>query len=150
MTNFSYAKQLHYCTYYNYNNKLCTQLITKWGTYRANASVYLSRICTLFVRIFAGGHLKHAHAKRVHINTLVVLLLVHFWRHELRCTCYTQKYTHCYRTTPGQPGSASCPWSDSTYVIHASSLTFILLTYLLTYQGFHPLIRIQSHQDLFP
>ena len=45
--------------------------------------VDLSGALALVVGVLAGGHLEHAHAERVDVDALVVVLLVHLRRHEL-------------------------------------------------------------------
>lgn len=62
---------------------------TRWdekATYSCHSAVDLCSILALWVRVLWGGHLQHAHSKGIHIHWLVVLLLIHLRRHELRGT----------------------------------------------------------------
>lgn len=55
-------------------------------SYRGNSSVDLCSIGALCVWILGCGHLQQAHAKRIHIDSLVIVLLVHLRSHKLGCT----------------------------------------------------------------
>lgn len=62
-------------------------------TYAGNSAVDLCSILALWVRVLWGGHLQHAHSKGIHIHWLVVLLLIHLRRHELRGTLNQNNYS---------------------------------------------------------
>ena len=61
---------------------------------------YLRRVVALLERILLRHHLQHAHAERVHVDRLVVVLLVQLGRDELRRTQHT--LNHCSVTGAGQ------------------------------------------------
>ncbi len=64
-----------------------TQVPPPSCTHTGDFAVDLGGILALRVRILRGGHLQDAHSKGVDIHGFVVLLLVHLWGHELRCSC---------------------------------------------------------------
>lgn len=51
-------------------------------TYADDFLVDLSRAHAFAVRVLAGGHFQHAHAKSVDVDAFVIVLLVHLGRHE--------------------------------------------------------------------
>ncbi len=51
-------------------------------TYADDFLVDLSRAHAFAVRVLAGGHFQHAHAKSVDVDAFVIVLLVHFGGHE--------------------------------------------------------------------
>lgn len=59
--------------------------------YSCDFAVDLTRVVALFVRVLRRSHLQHAHPKGIDINGLVVMLIIHLWRHELRCTLKNTK-----------------------------------------------------------
>lgn len=62
-------------------------------TYAGYSAVDLCSILALWVRVLWGGHLQHAHSKGIYIHWLVVLLLIHLRRHELRGTLNQNNYS---------------------------------------------------------
>lgn len=59
----------------------------RWGhaTYTDDFLIDLSGTHAFAVRILAGGHFQHTHAKSVDVDSFVVMLLVHFGCHEFWC-----------------------------------------------------------------
>lgn len=57
-----------------------------WGpsTHAGDFAVDLGGVLALGVGVLGGAHLQHAHPEGVDIHRLVVALLVHLRRHELR------------------------------------------------------------------
>lgn len=52
--------------------------------YLGDLLIDLRRVAALAVWVLHRCKLQHAHAKAVHIHLLIILLLIQFWRHELR------------------------------------------------------------------
>lgn len=62
-------------------------------TDRDDFLVDLDGMGALAVGVLEGDHLKHTHPKRVNVNQLIVLFLIHLWCHEFR----SPHAVHCLR-----------------------------------------------------
>jgi len=63
-------------------------------TYRRYPAIDLSGVCTFLVWVVSRCHLQHAHAECVDVDAFVIMLLIHLWRHELRCACIVATNYH--------------------------------------------------------
>lgn len=60
-------------------------------TYACNPSIDLGSILTFWVGVLRSSHLQHAHPKGIDVYRFIILLLVHLWSHELRCSWWSGK-----------------------------------------------------------